>query len=68
MRQMISDAWKNFETSGKITDYLAYRRTLEEPKDGQDQGLGVSDKGTDKYGTEHQSDGDGFKCNADWRI
>lgn len=65
---MIRDAWKNFEASGKITDYLAYRRELEEPEGGQGISAWVSGRRTDKHGTEYQSDGDDFKCNADWRI
>lgn len=68
MWQMMEDAWKNFETSGKIADYLTYRNTLEKTKNRQDAREGATEKGMERYGAEYRFDGDGVKCNANWRI
>lgn len=65
---MMEDAWKNFETTGRIADYLTYRNSLKEPGNVQDTGEGTAEKGMEQYGAKHRFDGNGFKCNADWRI
>ncbi len=49
----MDEAWEEFASSGRVTDYLrfvAVRKEREEQPDGR----------------EHHSDGDGFKCHADW--
>lgn len=60
------DAWKNFETSGKVEDYLNYCGMS--VRDGQNERNVFSGKGTERYGNRHSSDRNGFKCNADWRV
>lgn len=68
---MVMDAWKNFEASGKITDYLNYKQSIQnEARTTNSQARGVAkaeveSRGTGSYGTEHSSDRDDFKCNAD---
>ena len=63
---MAMDAWKNFELSGKISDYLTYRQSTAEKaaKEAAEQ----LERGTGSYGTERDSDRDGVKCHADWRV
>lgn len=70
---MEDDAWKNFELSGKITDYLSYRNAAvdrDEQKTWQSvsDNDNVSDRGMSGYGTEHSSDRNDTKCNAHWRL
>ena len=66
---MAKDAWKNFEASGKISDYLAYRQIPnQEGKQEQTGAKAAAERGLGRYGTEHSSDGNGFKCHADWRV
>lgn len=72
---MIEDAWKNFELSGKVEDYLNYRQEASsstyKPEVTQTYGSEnsvFSDRGMGSYGTEHSSDRNGVKCNADWRV
>lgn len=60
---MIQDAWKNFELSGKISDYLAYKE-----KCGPEGKMVFPERGMGSYGTEHSSDRDRVKSNADWRL
>ena len=66
---MAVDAWKNFELSGKVSDYLAYRKSGKES-----QGCNPADRmafmerGMGSYGTERSSDGNCVKSNADWRL
>lgn len=64
---MIEDAWKNFELSGKISDYLTYRQHVGEETNKTDNST-FFERGMGSYGTERGSDGNGVKCNADWRI
>ena len=64
----MEDAWKNFETSGKITGYLTYRDTVRQWETQRPAGKEGAEKRKDQYGTEYRFDGDGFKCNADWRV
>lgn len=52
---VMEEAWREFEGSGKVTDYLnfcAVRKEREERPDG----------------TECDHDRNGLKCNADWRV
>ena len=72
---MMEDAWKNFELSGKIEDYLNYRQEALGSIQKQDmtqahhlENSVFSDRGMGSYGTEHSSDRNGVKCNADWRV
>lgn len=67
---MIQDAWKNFELSGKVSDYLNYRQStgLSSVKKAADEGLVTAERGISGYGTEHSSDRHGIKYNADWRV
>lgn len=51
----MDEAWKIFETSGKVTDYLNFCAVRKEQEERPD-------------GTEHRSDRDGLKCHADWRL
>ena len=66
---MIQDAWKNFEMSGKVTDYLAYRQG---GKSREDAGLYKAalclEKGMSGYGTEYSTDGNSFKNNSSGRV
>lgn len=66
---MVKDAWKNFELSGKVTDYLEYRQGEGQPAWHQAiSRASRSERGMDRYGTEHSSDGNGNQCHADWRL
>ena len=66
---MVMDAWKNFETSGKITDYLNYKQSVQNEErmtHSKSEGMAKAEsRGIGSYGTEHSSDRDDFKCNAD---
>ncbi len=65
---MAVDAWKNFELTGKVTDYLAYRQSMET---GEPVGAGNAvflEKGMGSYGVRRDSDGDGVRSHADWRV
>lgn len=64
---MVEDTWKTFELSGKISDYLTYRKSIGTECDNAKEEI-LSERGMDSYGTERGSDRDGSKCNADWRI
>lgn len=66
---MVVDAWKNFELSGKVLDYLAYRKGAGQdalPAGGSESLL--PERGMDRYGTERGSDGNGDQCHANWRL
>lgn len=66
---MARDAWKEFEQSGKVSDYLAYRqcgRDVHEARD--EEGAKRLKRGMDGYGTGCSFAWDGFKSNADWRL
>lgn len=70
---MVEDTWKNFEVSGKISDYLMYRKNTvgagEESCAASiklTENSAVSERGMGSYGTERGSDRNGAKCNADW--
>lgn len=72
---MADDAWKNFELSGKISDYLDYRQLAVTNTHWQESeqmtvlgSPGFPGKGMGSYGTERGSDRDDLKCNADWRL
>ena len=65
---MAVDTWKNFELSGKVTDYLAYRRSRESKEQAKAGSAAFYEKGMGSYGSRHSSDGDGVKCHADWRV
>lgn len=71
-RKMIEDTWKNFELSGKVSDYLFYRQNIgvkSQAKVGEcGDKMKFSERGMESYGTEHRSDGNGFKCNANGRV
>ncbi len=58
---MVQDAWKNFEASGKISDYLTYRQSAKAVQAGEAVFL---EKGMGSYGSKHHPDGDGTKCHA----
>ena len=64
---MTVDAWKNFEISGRVTDYLAYKKSTESKGPEAPGQAGYSEKGMGSYGDRHNPDGDGVKCHADWR-
>ncbi len=66
---MIQDAWKNFELSGKVSDYLTYCQSAGTKEEwNMKNGGSAAERGTGSYGTEHSSDGHGAKCNANWRV
>lgn len=67
---MIQDAWKNFELSGKVSDYLNYRQSTGTDGVGKkaEAGSVTAERGISGYGTEHSSDRHGVKCNADGRV
>ena len=44
--------WENFWTSGRVTDYLAYRNSVEKDRQGKNNG------------TVRKGDGDGFNGHA----
>ncbi|MCX4321192.1 MAG: hypothetical protein OSJ44_16005 [Lachnospiraceae bacterium] len=64
----MEDARKNFETSGKVTDYLFYRNTVKESGTKGFSGEEETEKRMDRYGAEYRFDGDDFKCNAHWGV
>ena len=65
---MAVDAWKNFELTGKVTDYLAYRQSMETGET-VDAGSAVFlEKGMGSYEVRRDSDGDGVRSHADWRV
>lgn len=51
----MDEAWRDFLVTGKVTDYLKCKDSEETQKERPD-------------GTEHRSDRDGLKCDADWRL
>ena len=67
---MIQDTWKNFELSGKVSDYLTYRQSTgtKDVKNEEEARAGMTERGIGRYGTEHSSERHGAKCNADWRV
>ena len=65
---MVQDAWKNFEASGKISDYLTYRQSAKAEGGGRGAAKLGSERGIGSYGTEHSSDGNGVKRHAYWGI
>lgn len=66
---MVQDAWKNFELSGKVSDYLNYRQSAgEAAKRGPEERAAFLERGRNGYGTERGSDRDGAECHADWRV
>ncbi len=68
---MAKGTWKDFESSGKVSDYLAYRQCSSIQEGGGVRHMpdaGLLGRGTGAYGTERGSDRDGFKRNADWGM
>ncbi len=65
---MKTDAWKNFEASGKVLDYLAYRKGAKQDAKGAADCGAFLEKGMGGYGTEHSSDGNGVARHADWGL
>lgn len=66
---MVQDAWKNFEVSGKVLDYLAYRHNAgEAAKRGWKESAAFLEEERNGNGRERGSDRDGVKCHADWRV
>ncbi len=67
---MVEDAWKNFELSGKISDYLTYRQSMQAEGAGRQtmEETASQKKGKDGYGRTGSFNGNGVKCHADWRI
>ncbi len=61
---MAADTWKNFEQSGRVADYLAYRRSTEHESPVQAGEAVFLEKGMGSYGSKHHPDGDGIKCHA----
>ena len=66
---MVQDAWKNFEMTGTVADYLTYRQSADygECAEMKTESLG-SERGIGSYGTEHSSDGNGVKRHAYWGV
>ena len=55
---MAIDAWKNFELSGKVTDYLTYRQSTKAKEQPGEEGNAVfMEKGMGSYGVRRDSDG-----------
>ena len=65
---MAVDAWKNFEATGKVADYLAYRKSKEAREPAAADDAVFLEKGMDIYGVRRDSDGDGVRSHADWRV
>ncbi len=71
---MAVDAWKNFEMSGKVSDYLAYRQDAKAKSTQNGGGAYRMDetagfgRGMGSYGTERSSIRDGAACDADWGL
>ena len=66
---MAQDAWKDFELSGRVEDYLAYRQGRQEEEQVRPVGQeGRLERGMGSYGTEYSSGGNGIKCHADRGI
>lgn len=61
----MDEAWKEFETSGKVTDYLNFKRVQTEQMRSA-AGMGPQREGPDER--ENHGDRDGLKGDADWRL
>ena len=59
----MDEAWSNFMTTGRVTDYLKYKESHKGSFD--TTGSGWENR---PDGTEYRSDRDGLKGNADWRL
>lgn len=57
----MDEAWGNFIATGKVTDYLNYRRS-------EEMQAADSLQKERPDGTEHCGDRNGLKCDADWRL
>ena len=65
---MAEDAWKNFELSGKVSDYLTYRQSTGVAQGSQEGKPAGRERGMGSYGAERDSIGHGVECDADGRI
>lgn len=65
---MAADAWKNFEQSGRVADYLEYRKNTEHERPAETGEAVFLEKGMGSYGNRHHPDGDGITCHAGWGI
>lgn len=60
----MDEAWKRFEVSGKVADYLEFKRA-----GGEAEMSFLPERREERAdGAEYRSDRDGLKCNADWRL
>ena len=61
----MDEAWKEFMSTGKVTDYLRFKRA--ESLQLQ-SGAGVQRKREEPDGTEYCGDRNGSDSHADWRV
>ena len=55
--------WENFWTSGKVTDYLTYRNSVEDDTNGEQNQGQEKQRGN---GTVRDRNGNGFERHAYW--
>lgn len=61
----MDEAWRTFEMSGRITDYLKFKQS----ESGNALTAAFGDQQEERpNGTEYRSDRNGLKSNADWRL
>lgn len=61
----MDEAWKEFMLTGKVTDYLRFKRAEAQQREGQ---AGVQMWKERPDGTEYCGDRDGLSGHADWRV
>lgn len=60
----MDEAWMRFAVSGKVKDYLQFKRV----ETGRTSAVAESWREERPDGTEYRSDRDGLTGNADWRL
>lgn len=61
----MDEAWKEFMLTGKVTDYLRFKRAESLQMQGE---LRAQRREEGPDGTEYGSDRDGLISHADWRV
>ena len=62
----MEEAWRKFEATGRVTDYLKFKG-IEAESMPERYGSCMA-LGKEQDGTEYRSDRNGLKCDADWRL
>ena len=61
----MDEAWKEFMLTGKVTDYLRFKRAESLQMQGRAAGILQKER---PDGTEYNSDRDGLGSHADWGV